>query len=138
MKEGRSMQSRPQSLTVICWILIVLGPFAILPVLTGQMNNPNVVELMNKSPLPIPVQYAIMWLGALITSGSGIMMLYRQNWARLLYIGWIIVGIIIGLITSPFKILLLPGIVMNAIIAFFLFRPVVNAYFVRETGENKR
>ena len=124
------MQSRPQSLTVICWILIVLGPFAILPVLTGQMNNPNVVELMNKSPLPIPVQYAIMWLGALITSGSGIMMLYRQNWARLLYIGWIIVGIIIGLITSPFKILLLPGIVMNAIIAFFLFRPVVNAYFV--------
>ncbi len=132
------MQSRPQSLTVICWILIVLGPFAILPVLTGQMNNPNVVELMNKSPLPIPVQYAIMWLGALITSGSGIMMLYRQNWARLLYIGWIIVGIIIGLITSPFKILLLPGIVMNAIIAFFLFRPVVNAYFVRETGENKR
>ncbi len=132
------MQSRPQSLTVICWILIVLGPFAILPVLTGQMNNPNVVELMNKSPLTIPVQYAIMWLGALITSGSGIMMLYRQNWARLLYIGWIIVGIIIGLITSPFKILLLPGIVMNAIIAFFLFRPVVNAYFVRETGENKR
>ena len=65
-------------------------------------------------------------------------MLHGQNWARILYIGWIIIGIIIGLITSPFKIMLLPGIVINAIIAFFLFRPATNAYFAGEAGENKR
>jgi len=132
------MQPRPQSLTVVCWILIVLGLLAIVPVFIGTMHDPNVIELMNKSPLPISVQYAMMWLGALITSGSGVMMLYRQNWARFLYIGWIIIGIIIGLITSPFKIMLLPSIVINAIIAFFLFRPAANAYFAREAGENKQ
>ena len=129
------MQSRPQSLTVVCWILIVLGPLAIVPAFTVTMHDPNVIELMNKSPLPISVQYAMMCLGALITSGSGIMMLYRQNWARFLYIGWIIIGIIIALITSPFKVMLLPGIVMNAIIAFFLFRPAANAYFAGASGE---
>ncbi len=113
------MQSRPKSLTVVCWILIVLGPLAILPLFTGNMHDPHVVELMSKSPFPISVQYALMWSGALVTSGSGIMMLYRQNWARLLYMGWAIFGIIIGLTTSPIKIMLLPAIVVFAVIAFF-------------------
>ena len=123
------MQSRPTSLTVVCWILIVSGPLALASLFTGHMHDPNVVELMSKSALPISVQYAMMWLGAFITSGSGIMMLYRQNWARLIYMGWAIFGIVIGLITSPFKVMLLPTIVGYAIIAFFLFRPAANAYF---------
>ena len=129
------MQSRPTSLTVVCWILIVLGPLAILPLFMGTMDDPHVVELMNKSPFSISVQYALMCLGALVTSGSGVMMLYRQNWARLLYVGWNILGIIIGLTTSPIKIMLLPGIVVFAIIAFFLFRPAANAYFADVSGE---
>jgi hypothetical protein len=129
------MPSRPQSLTVVCWILIVLGPLAILPLFMGTMHDPHAVELMNKSPFPVSVQYALMCLGASVTSGSGVMMLYRQNWARLLYVGWSIVGIIIGLTTSPIKIMLLPGIVVFAVIAFFLFRPAANAYFAKVSGE---
>jgi hypothetical protein len=129
------MQSRPTSLTVVCWILIVLGPLAILPLFMGTMDNPHVVELMNKSPFPISVQYALMWLGALVTSGSGVMMLYRQNWARQLYVGWSILGIIIGLTTSPIKIIMLPGVVVFAIIAFFIFRPAANKYFADVSGE---
>ena len=42
------MQSRPTSLTVVCWILIVLGPLAILPLFMGTMDNPHVVELMSR------------------------------------------------------------------------------------------
>ena len=129
------MQSRPTSLTVVCWILIVSGPLAMLPLFMGTMHNPHVVELMNKSPFPVSVQYALMWLGALVTSGSGVMMLYRQNWARLFYVGWCILGIMIGLTTSPIKIMLLPGIVVFAIIAFLLFRPAANAYFAAMSGE---
>jgi hypothetical protein len=129
------MQSRPTSLTVVCWILIMLGPLAILPLFMRTMDNPHVVELMNKSPFPISVQYALMWLGALVTSGSGVMMLYRQNWARQLYVGWSILGIIIGLTTSPIKIMMLPGVVVFAIIAFFLFRPAANKYFADVSGE---
>ena len=129
------MPSRPQSLTVVCWILIVLGPFAVLPLFMGYMHDPKVIELMNKSPFPISVQYAMMWAGALVTSGSGVLMLYRQSWARLVYVGWSILGIIIGLTTSPIKMMLLPGIVVFAVIAFFLFRPAANAYFAGVSGE---
>jgi hypothetical protein len=129
------MPSRPQSLTVVCWILIVLGPFAVLPLFMGHVHDPKVIELMNKSPFPISVQYALMWLGALVTSGSGVLMLYRQSWARLAYVGWSILGIIIGLTTSPIKMMLLPGIVVFAVIAFFLFRPAANAYFAGVSGE---
>jgi hypothetical protein len=129
------MQSRPTSLTAVCWILIVLGPLAILPLFMGTMHDPHAVELMNKSPFPISVQYALIWLGALVTSGSGILMLYRQSWARLVYVGWNILGIIIGLTTSPIKMMLLPGILVFAVIAFFLFRPAANAYFAGVSGE---
>ena len=129
------MKSRPTSLTVVSWILIVLGPLAILPLFMGTMHDPHVVELMNKSPFPISVQYALMWLGALVTSGSGVLMLYRQSWARPVYVGWNILGIIIGLTTSPIKMMLLPGILVFAVIAFFLFRPAANAYFAGVSGE---
>ncbi len=129
------MQPRPLSVAVVCWILIVSGPLAVVSIFTGHIHDPKVVELMSKSALPISVQYAMVWLGALITSGSGIMILYRQNWARFLYMGWVIFGIMVGLITSPFKIMLLPGIVMYAIVAFFIFRPAANAYFARASGE---
>ena len=63
------------------------------------------------------------------------MMLYRQNWARQLYVGWSILSIIIGLTTSPIKIMMLPGVVVFAIIAFFLFRPAANKYFADVSGE---
>jgi hypothetical protein len=129
------MQLRPTSLTVACWILIVLGLLGILPLFMGTMHDPHVVELMNKNPIPLAVQYALISLGALVTSGSGVLMLYRQSWARLVYVSWSILGIIIGLTTSPFKIMLLPGIAVFAVIAFFLFRPAANAYFAGVSGE---
>lgn len=123
------MKSRPKSVTVICWILIVMGGLSIIPVLTGQMNNPKAMELMSQSPLPLPVQYAMIYLGLAVTFVSGIAMLKGKNWARLLYVGWSIIGFIIGIATSPAKVMMLPGIVIFAILAFFLFRPKANAYF---------
>jgi hypothetical protein len=35
----------------------------------------------------------------------------------------------IALLTSPMKMMLIPGVVFYLIITFFLFRPAANAYF---------
>ena len=119
---------RPTSVTVIAWILIVMSSISLVTsVLT--FNNPMMREVMAQSPLPLSVQFAMMYVGLLVTLVSGIAMLKGRNWARFLYVGWSVIGFIVGLVTSPMKAAMIPGIVVFAIIALFLFRPKATAYF---------
>jgi hypothetical protein len=122
------MNQRPKSITVICWILIIMGAISIVSS-TLSLNNPIAKELMAKSPIPVNIQYAVMYIGLLIMLVSSVAMLKRQNWARLLYVGWSIIGFIIGIATSPMKAAMIPGLIVFLIIVFFLFRPKANEYF---------
>ena len=122
------MIERPKSVTVVCWILIAMGGISLVTS-TFSFNNPVAQELMSKSLIPISIQYIMMFVGLLITLVCGIAMLKGQNWARLLYIGWSIIGFTIGIATSPMKAMMIPGIFIFIILAFFLFRPKANEYF---------
>jgi hypothetical protein len=122
------MNKRPTSVSVIAWILIVMGCISIIMTIS-MTNNPTAVELMKKNPLPIPLQYAINFLGLGIMIASGAAMLKGLNWGRLLYITWTLIAIIIGLFTSPMKAMLLPSLVFLVIVIFFLFRPKANEFF---------
>jgi hypothetical protein len=126
----KPMKIRPTSVTVISWILVVMGGISLI---TGTLmsNNPITKGLMASSPLPVPVQYAIMYVGILVMIASGLAMLKGQNWARLLYVIWGAVGSLIGLATSPMKVAMIPGLIIYAVIVFSLFRPKVNRYFDR-------
>lgn len=119
---------RPTSVTVIAWILIVLGLISLVST-TLTYGNPTVVAMMKKSPLPIPIQYAVSYIGVGVMIVSGAAMLKGCNWARYLYLIWSLIGFGIGLATSPMKMMLLPGLVVMAVIVFFLFRPKASAYF---------
>lgn len=123
------MKKRPTSITVIAWILIVSS---VLTAITSTMslNNPMVKELMSRSLLPLPVQYVIMYLGLIITVISGISILKGKNWSRYLYVIWSIIGFVIGITTSPMKAAMIPGGVIFLVIAFFLFRPKINEFFL--------
>jgi hypothetical protein len=81
------MMKRPTSVSVIAWILIVMSGISMITS-TISLNNPMARELMAKSPLPIPLQFAMLYAGLLITLVSGIAMLKGQNWARFLYVVW--------------------------------------------------
>src|SRR5215510_4600593 len=104
------MRTRPTSITVVAWILILMGGISLitmtLMISTGMIDkftvdNPAARELMNKSPIPVPVQYAMTYVTLLIELVSGIAILKGQNWGRWLYV----VGTV------------------------FLFRPKANQYF---------
>jgi hypothetical protein len=104
---------------------------------TLSLNNPMVKELMAKNPLPIPLQYLMLYLGLIVTIIAGFAMLQGHNWGRFLYVGWSAIGSVIGMVTSPMKPAMIPGLVVFAVIVFFLFRPKANAYFCpRETTDN--
>ncbi|MFC1825616.1 hypothetical protein ACFL9T_23130 [Thermodesulfobacteriota bacterium] len=122
------MEKRPTSVTVVGWILIIMSGISLITS-TLTLNSPATDELMSQSPMPIFLQYAIMYLGLLITLVSGIAMLKGGNWARFLYVIWSVVGFMIGLATSPVIVMMIPGFVIFVIVTVFLFRPKANQYF---------
>ncbi len=122
------MKKRPTSVTVIAWILIVIGALSLVATLL-TMNNPMTKDLMMRSPVPLPVQYIMMYVALAVSITSGIGMLKGFGWSRLLYVGWSVIAFSFSLATSPMKAALIPGIVLFAVVVFFLFRPAANEYF---------
>lgn len=124
------MEERPKSVTIIAWIFIVAGVISIF-ISLSSLNNPMVKELMSKSLLPIPLQYAMMYIGLVVSFVCGVGMLKGQGWVRLLYVIWGAIGLLINLITSPMKVAIIPGLIFFVIIVFFLYRPASNQYFTK-------
>ena len=126
------MRTRPTSITVIAWILILMGGISLVTttlMINPVMNNPAISELMSKSPVPVPVQYAMTYVALLVMLVSGIAILKGQNWGRWLYVVGTALGFLIGIITSPLKSAMIPGFVVFVVVAFFLFRSKANKYF---------
>ena len=123
------MNKRPTSITIIAWLLIVTGAFSIYST-TTMIDNPQVLDMMKKSPLPVSAQYTISYIGLSIMIISGIGMLKGFNWARLLYVIWSALALVIGLATSPMKVMLLPGLVFFGMVVFLLFRPKASEFFL--------
>jgi len=122
------MNTRPKSVTIISWLLIIMASISIVSSALTY-NNPDVVKLMELSAIPITMQYMIMAVGLLIMIISGIGMLYGKNYARILYVSWTPLAIVISLLTSPAITMMIPSIVFFLIIVFFLFRTESNIYF---------
>lgn len=122
------MKLRPTSVTIISWILVAVGGISLITS-TLTLKNAAARELMARSPLPLSVQYAMLYAGLLVTITSGIAMLKAQNWGRLLYVVWGALGSLISITTSPMKTAMIPGVVVYLVIVFFLFRPRANQYF---------
>lgn len=129
------MKNRPTSISVIAWFLIVMGGISLITT-TVMINNPMMNDVMSKSSIPIPIQHAMSYLGLLIMIVSGIAMLKGCNWARFLYIIWNIIGFFVGIATSPMKAAMIPGFVFFLVIAFFLFRPKANIFFLSAEESN--
>lgn len=122
------MKSRPTSISVIAWILIVVGVLSLIANLI-TMSNPEVKEMMTRGPIPISLQYVLIYVGLSIIIISGIGFLKGLNWARLLYVAWGVIGIIINFVSTEFSMIKIPGVLIFVIIVFFLYRPKANEFF---------
>ena len=122
------MKDRPTSLTIISWFLIITSLMSVVSTALSY-NNPQVAKIMELSSIPIFAQYIFMVLGMAITLSCGFLLLKAKNVGRVLYVGWGIASLAIGLITSPAKAMLIPGLVIFVIITIFLYRPKANEYF---------
>jgi hypothetical protein len=122
---------RPVSVTIICWLLIGLSVYQIATLGT-TLNEQHTIDLMQKITAPAWLQYTMLYLGIGVTIGCGIAMLAGQPLGRLVYVGWNIAAAFYGLATLPHKTMVVPGLVLFGILAFFLFRPDANRFFSDE------
>ena len=120
--------NRPTSLTIIGWLLIAMGIFGLISQLTMQ-DNPAVQQVLAESPLPASVHMILGIIGAIVGVVSGYGVLKGMNWSRFLYVGWSAVGLVIGLLTTPFTSIMVLSLVFVGVFAFFLFRPAANDWF---------
>ncbi|WP_363504340.1 hypothetical protein [Burkholderia sp. LMU1-1-1.1] len=129
------MMKRPTSVSIIAWFLIATSLISVITSYTS-LDNPIAQELMAKNLLPLSVQYVMLYFGLAISVASGVAMLKGWNWGRTLYVAWSVFGLVIGLVTSPMKLVLIPSAIVLAIIVFFLYRPKVNAFFSSRQAAN--
>lgn len=122
------MKSRPKSITIISFFLIIINLIAITSTALSY-DNPEVIKVMELSSMPLILQYIFMVLGHLITLLSAVLMLKAKKRGRTMYVGWSIISLIIGLLTAPAKALIIPSLVFFLIVTFFLFRRKANKFF---------
>ena len=123
------MKTRPTSVTVIAWFLVVTSALSVISLLRSG-SNPRVQEFMSKSAVSVPVQCAMSYIliaGSII---SGIAMLKGCNWGRNLYVGLTLVGFVFGFATSPIRTMLIPGLVVFVAVCILLYRPAATQYFL--------
>jgi NAD/NADP transhydrogenase beta subunit len=124
------MKKRPVSITVIAWILLVINALSLLGSLL-TFNNPVTREQMAQSSVPVPLQYAVSFLMLAVSILCAIFMLRGANWARVLYLVAGAIGLLFGFLTAPSIVWVIPGVVIYALIVFFLLRPKATAYFTQ-------
>lgn len=134
------MTRRPTSITVIAWILIVTAAIALFTstfIFLGPAD-PTLKDLMNENPIPIPIQIIMSYVGLFVQIWTALAMLKGRNWGRQVFVIWGILGVLIGLATSPMKTALIPGLVFFVVaVDFLFFRRAANQYFSEcETVDN--
>jgi hypothetical protein len=123
------MKERPNSVTVVAWLLIV-GNVIVLFCKVPWSSNPEMRALMVNRSLPVPVSYFLMFGGPLLMIVSGIGMLKQQNWARFLYVTWWLIASLVAITTSTITLKTVPGVVVFLCFIFFLFRSEANQFFL--------
>jgi hypothetical protein len=124
----KSATARPVSVTGICWFLIVTGIMAMAST-SLTINQPAVLELMARSPLPVGVQYAMSFGVLLVMVVCGVAMLQGRNWARLLYTISSGLSILVSLATTSSRIMMIPSVVIYTLFVFLLFQRNASRFF---------
>jgi hypothetical protein len=122
------MNKRPKSITIIAWILIVVGGLGLIS------NSLSVLDVLDASAhgrnvSPFFPMLILGYVGAGIVLTSGVGILKARNWARHLYTVWGIIGLIIVLLASPFKILFIPNLIFYLVVLSYLYKPGADDYF---------
>ena len=129
----QAVEQKPTSITVIGVLIMLLGAFNGLGALGmfAMRDDPAFQRALEASAFDLPTLVSISLAGAATMIVAGFGVLKGANWGRWLYVLYSAAGIALGLLTGPGVLQVLPGILIFAVFAFFLFQPAADAYFKR-------
>lgn len=122
------MEKRPLSLTIIAWLLIVLAVLGLIGVFTMR-SNPQMMKMLAETHSSIMFQQVWGVVGCIVTLIVAYGIFKAQPWSRVLYVVWGILGLIVGLYTSPMKSYLVISLIILIAVSVFLFSAKANEYF---------
>lgn len=125
------MNQRPESVTVIAWLLIVFGGFGLMGCLvTWTIRDwPAMQPLLNTYRVPYLVVLAVAGTCYVIHMLCAIAFLMRQSWARHVYVLTAMAMLGFSLWTSPWPQFVLPSLVFPIVASMLLYRPAANSWF---------
>jgi len=122
------MAKRPISLTIVAWIVVILGAISLIGAVAIGML-PNGAETVAKMHMSMNAYRLLGLVGAVVSFVCAYGILKGLPWSRVLYLLWSVIGLVIGFYTTPQKALLLVNLVILIVFAFFLFRENANDWF---------
>lgn len=128
---ARNFVARPESVTVIAWLLIVFGGFGLMGCLVAwtMRDWPMMQPLLNAYRVSFMVVTAVAGTsyGLHIVCGAGLLM--RQSWARHVYVITAMLMLAFSMWTSPWPQFVMPSLLFPIVALMFLYRPNVNRWF---------
>ncbi|WP_431820649.1 hypothetical protein [Burkholderia sp. F1] len=124
---------RPISLTILAWVIIVTSAFTLINT-PFSLRNPMVIALYQQCLLPIWATIGFGVVSAALNVAIGIAILRARGWARTAYIAVSAVGIVVSLINFPYRMVLIPGVLLCALFVYLLYRRPATAYFSQARG----
>lgn len=133
---------RPTSITVISWIYIVLSVLSLLASLASLGNsNPSMQAAMQQAfdsiyRVPRSVLYVQGFISLVIALVCAIGFLKGINWSRWLFVILSVLGIVLSLVEARHIIFgsIIFGLIILAIVSYFLFCKTGNAWFTRNAA----
>jgi hypothetical protein len=122
------MKTRPLSMTIIGWLLVVLSLFGLYGILT-MGSNPIAMKMLQQMHVPLAAEQAYGVVGAAIDLVCAYGILKGLPWSRVLYVTWGVIGLFVGFYISPMKAAVVFALVILMVVAGFLWTNTANDWF---------
>jgi hypothetical protein len=130
------MEERPESVTVIGWLLVVFGALGLLGCLAmmPMRDLPMIQQSMTLYHYPVSFQ-TMMVVGVAGTAMRllcGVAFLRRLGWARYVFVLCELPLLTYTAWVTPWPIFVIPSVLLMLAAVVFLFRPAASHWFAGE------
>jgi hypothetical protein len=122
------MGKRPTSITVIGSLLLIFTLIGIVGLVMAG-SNAAMAEQITKMHISLPLYLAYGTLGILINLACVYGIFKGLPWSRVLYLGWGIIGLVVGFYIAPMKASIVLGLVLLVVVCAFLWTNTANDWF---------
>jgi len=106
-------------------ILALLGVYGVLTI----GSNPVATKMLEQMHVSLLFQQVWGVMGCIVTLICAYGIFKGLPWSRVLYLAWGILGLVVGVYTSPMKAALVLGLVILVVVCAFLWTNNANDWF---------